>query len=63
VAFRDKAAERRNGCDVLEGSLWFCLYTYSGGGLFGGGGRRNVNYEKIKDEMTKRQTVWLVNVN
>lgn len=44
-----------NGCDVPEGSLWFvCILTvgmvYEGEG----GGRRNVNNDKIEDEMTKR---------
>lgn len=42
-----------------------CLYTYSGGGLSRGreGGRRNVSHDKIEDEMTKRQTLGLTNVN
>lgn len=42
-----------------------CLYTYSGGGLSRRreGGRRNVSHDKIEDEMTKRQTLGLTNVN
>lgn len=50
---------------TARGIILVCLYTYSGVAYSRGreGGRRNVNNDKIKDEMTKRQTLWLTNVN